>query len=205
MGWVMAEIIKLTKYQQSRKKAVKKTTKPLRLQKTEKGRRWSSFATQTLSMPLVAELLRDTPPPRSPDANAILESGVLAFRREHNGEPRVLLISRRRSKKWGIPKGRAEPHLSLHENAAKEAFEEAGVIGYIAPSSVGMFRAEKAGVNPLRKQVIEVWVYLLEVTETLPDWPEREKRTTRWVSCEAAAQQLREPILTHLCHRLAQS
>lgn len=181
-----------------------KGTKPLRPQNAEKGRRWSSFATQTVSMPLVAELLRDTPPPRSPDTNAILESGVLAFRREHNGEPRVLLISRRRSKKWGVPKGRAEPHPSLHENAAKEAFEEAGVIGYIAPSSVGMFRAENAGANPLRKQIIEVWVYLLEVIETLPDWPEKEKRTTRWVSCEATAQQLREPVLTHLCHRLAQ-
>jgi len=156
-------------------------------------------------MPLVADLLRDVVPPMSPDEGAMLESGVLAFRREHNGEPLVLLISKRRSKKWGIPKGRAEPHLSLHENAAKEAFEEAGVLGYIAPSSVGMFRAEKATANPLRKQVIEVWVYLLEVTETLPDWPEKEKRTIRWVTCEVAAQQLREPVLAHLCHRLAQS
>ena len=156
-------------------------------------------------MPLVAELLRDTAPPISQGKNAILESGVLAFRREGNGEPRVLLITKRRSKKWGIPKGRAQPHLSLHENAAKEAFEEAGVIGYIAPSSVGIFRAEKATANPARKQVIEVWVYLLEVTETLPNWPEKGKRTTRWVTCEVAAQQLREPALTHLCHRLAQS
>jgi ADP-ribose pyrophosphatase YjhB (NUDIX family) len=201
----MAEIVKLKKHQGSRNKAVKKPTKPLGSEKREKVRKWPLFVTRTLAMTLVDELLRDTPPSRSPDANAILESGVLAFRREGNGEPRVLLISKIRSKKWGIPKGRAKPHLSLHENAAKEAFEEAGVIGYIAPSSVGMFRAEKATENPLRKQVIEVWVYLLEVTETLLDWPEKRKRTTRWVSCEAAAQQLREPVLTHLCHRLARS
>jgi ADP-ribose pyrophosphatase YjhB (NUDIX family) len=201
----MAEITKLTKHQRSRNKAVKKPAKPLRFQKREKGRKWPTFVARALAMPLAGELLRDAAPPRSQDANAILESGVLAFRREHNGQPLVLLISKRRSKKWGIPKGRAQPHLSLHENAAKEAFEEAGVIGYIAPSSVGMFRAEKTTINPPRKQVIEVWVYLLEVTETLPDWPEKEKRTTRWVSCEAAAQQLREPVLTRLCHRLAQS
>ena len=131
--------------------------------------------------------------------------GVLAFRREGSGEPLVLLISKRRSKKWGIPKGRAEPHLSLHENAAKEAFEEAGVIGYVAPSAVGMYRGEKSATNLPNKRIIEVWVYLLEVTETLPDWPEKEKRTTRWVSCEVAARHLREPVLTHLCHRLAQS
>lgn len=202
----MAEIIKLAKHHRAlAKAAVKGKAKPLKPRKHERGRKWPAFATQTASMPLAAELVRDTVPPRSQGPNAILESGVLAFRREGNGVPLVLLISKRRSKKWGIPKGRAEPHLSLHENAAKEAFEEAGVIGYIAPSSVGMFRAEKATENPLRKQVIEVWVYLLEVTETLLDWPEKRKRTTRWVSCEAAAQQLREPVLTHLCHRLARS
>jgi 8-oxo-dGTP pyrophosphatase MutT (NUDIX family) len=156
-------------------------------------------------MPLVTELMRDAPPPRSQGPNAILESGVLAFRREDNGEPHVLLISKKRSKKWGIPKGRAEPHLSLHENAAKEAFEEAGVIGYVSPSSVGVFRAKKSATDPAHKQVIEVWVYLLEVTETLQDWPEKEKRTIRWVPCEVAAGQLREPVLTRLCHRLAQS
>src|SRR6202012_2720115 len=129
--------------------------------------------------------------------NAILESGVLAFRRAPDGEPQVLLISRKRSKKWGIPKGRAEPHLNLHENAAKEAFEEAGVIGDISPSSVGMFRALKSTGDPTHKQMIEVWVYLLEVTEVLADWPEKEKRTLRWVTCDVAARQLREPVLTH--------
>jgi len=202
----MAEIIKPAKRLRPHNKAdVKKPVKPPRHRRRGKGHEWSASLTQTISMPLVADLLRDVVPPMSPDEGAMLESGVLAFRREHNGEPLVLLISKRRSKKWGIPKGRAEPHLSLHENAAKEAFEEAGVLGYIAPSSVGMFRAEKATANPLRKQVIEVWVYLLEVTETLPDWPEKEKRTIRWVTCEVAAQQLREPVLAHLCHRLAQS
>ena len=54
-----------------------------------------------------------------------MKSGVLAFRREHNGETLILLISKQRSKKWGIPKGRVLPHLSFRENAAKEAFEEA--------------------------------------------------------------------------------
>jgi 8-oxo-dGTP pyrophosphatase MutT (NUDIX family) len=202
----MAEIIKLAKYRRVRNKAeVKITAKPRKPQKHERGRKGPAFTTQTVSMPLVAELMRDTVPPRSQGSNAILESGVLAFRRGDNGEPLVLLISKRRSKRWGIPKGRAEPHLALHENAAKEAFEEAGVIGYIAPSSVGMYRAEKSATNSPTKRIIEVWVYLLEVTQTLPDWPEREKRTTRWVSCEVAARQLREPVLAHLCHRLAQS
>jgi 8-oxo-dGTP pyrophosphatase MutT (NUDIX family) len=171
----------------------------------------------------------------------ILESGVLAFRRERNGDPRILLISRntvqlseyeticcraraqtyaaccgsisylngivisrKRSKKWGIPKGKVETTLIFPETAAKEAFEEAGVIGYISPYSVGMFRAKKRTENLQVQQTIEVWVYLLEVTEMAPNWPERGRRAIRWVTCEAAARHLREPVLTHLCHRLAQ-
>jgi 8-oxo-dGTP pyrophosphatase MutT (NUDIX family) len=190
----MAEIIKLQK------------PKPTKARPDQKARTWAAaFRSRTVGMPLVADLMRDTIPPTAQGPNAILESGVLAFRREENGEPLILLISKRRSKKWGIPKGRAEPYLSLHENAAKEAFEEAGVIGNVAPITVGMFRAKKSTADPTRKRVIEVWVYLLEVTETLQDWPEREKRATRWVTCEVAARQLREPVLTRLCHRLARS
>jgi 8-oxo-dGTP pyrophosphatase MutT (NUDIX family) len=153
----------------------------------------------------VDEIARD----RAADAaRAIFHPGVgcPGLSPGSNGEPLILLISKKRSKKWGIPKGKILPHLGFPENAAKEAFEEAGVIGYISPSSVGMFRAKKRSANPLlEQQIIEVWVYLLEVTETLSDWPEKGKRTTRWVSCEAAAGQLREPVLVNLCHRLAQS
>jgi 8-oxo-dGTP pyrophosphatase MutT (NUDIX family) len=207
----LTEIIKLTKPQQSRKKAGKGKSKPGLLPKKPgkilKGRKWSSFRSGTLSMPLADELMGslETAPPAVRGQSPTLESGVLAFRRESNGEPLVLLISRKRSKKWGIPKGRVVSYLSFPENAAKEAFEEAGVVGYVSPSSVAMFRARKQSANLLVEQIIEVWVYLLEVTETLPDWPEKGKRTTRWVSCEVAALHLREPVLTHLCHRLAQS
>lgn len=199
----MAEMVKLAKFRRSRNKAVKQKAKP---PKGEKERKWRGFSTQMLATPLAAELARSrqTAPPRAPGPAPLLESGVLAFRREGTGEPLVLLISKKRSKKWGIPKGRIPPHLSFQESAAREAFEEAGVIGGISPSPVGMFRAEKSSANLPLKQIIEVWVYLLEVTETLPRWPERGKRTIRWVSCEVAARQLREPALTHLCHRLAQ-
>jgi 8-oxo-dGTP pyrophosphatase MutT (NUDIX family) len=205
----MAEIIKLDEVRKSRKARKPKSKtglKSKKLGKRQKGVKWASFKTGTLSMPLAMEMMRaQHAAPPTQGESPLLESGVLAFRREDNGDPLVLLISRRRSKKWGIPKGKVEPTLTFPETAAKEAFEEAGVIGYISPSSVGMFRAKKRTAKPQLQQTIEVWVYLLEVTETAPDWPERDKRAIRWVTCEAAAQQLREPVLAHLCHRLAQS
>ena len=205
----MAEIIKLDEFRQPRKPSKPKTKSGLKskkLGKSRKGIKWSSFKIGTLSAPIAMEMMQaQQASPPSPDERTVLESGVLAFRREGNGDPLILLISRKRSKKWGIPKGKVEPTLTFPETAAKEAFEEAGVLGYISPSSVGMFRARKRTGSPQVLQTIEVWVYLLEVTEMAPDWPEREKREIRWVPCDVAARQLGEPILTRLCHRLAQS
>jgi ADP-ribose pyrophosphatase YjhB (NUDIX family) len=158
--------------------------------------RWS-WLEEIMRSPQVA-------PPRA-DGTALLESGVLAYRCNKKGQPSILMVSKKRSKKWGIPKGHLKPHLSFSENAAKEALEEAGVIGRISPHAIAMFRAKRRALVPSVYQVIEVWIYLLEVTETLSDWPEKGKRQTRWVSCETAARELREPVLVHLCHRLAQS
>jgi len=204
----MADIIELSEFRRTRKAKKPKSKSGLKakkLGKDKKGLKWSGFRTGPLSTPLATEMMQaQVAAPATQGQAAILESGVLAFRRESNGSPSILLISRKRSKKWGIPKGKVEPALTFPETAAKEAFEEAGVVGFISPSSVGMFRAKKHAANPQIQQTIEVWVYLLEVTETAADWPERGKRATRWMTCEAAARHLREPVLAHLCLRLAQ-
>jgi ADP-ribose pyrophosphatase YjhB (NUDIX family) len=171
-------------------------------QKHSSGKKWvynvwpepPSFVSE-LTVPNLSVALKQ--------GQALLEAGVLAFRRNH-GDLEILLVSKKRSKNWGIPKGRVEPHLSFSELASKEAFEEAGVIGFISSNSVAMFRAKKRTKNELAQQIIDVWIYLLEVTDTRRKWPEMHKRETRWVSCKEAAQHLREPVLAHLCHRLAQ-
>ena len=116
----------------------------------------------------------------------------------------MLLITKRRSKNWGSPKGKIERDPSFSENAAKEAYEEAGLGGQTCPNPVGVFRRKKRSAEKTRR-VIEVWVCLLQVTEIYRDWPERRRRQVRWVSCELASRLLREPVLAHLCHRLAQS
>jgi 8-oxo-dGTP pyrophosphatase MutT (NUDIX family) len=166
------------------------------------GHHWT-FKGWTGPSPFLAEMMRSpiTAPPLLQGA-PMLESGALAYRRLKNGKLVILLVSKKRSKKWGIPKGKVSASLSFGETAAKEAFEEAGVRGRVSPNSIGMFRAKKGTPIP---QNIEVWVYLLEVDETVSNWPEKETRQIRWVSCKVAALELREPVLTDLCHRLAQS
>jgi 8-oxo-dGTP pyrophosphatase MutT (NUDIX family) len=130
----------------------------------------------------------------------LLQSGAFAFRRSRNGEIAVLVVKKPHSKNWGIPKGNAEPELSLAENAAKEAFEEAGVKGRIVPHAAGTYRAVKRIYG--LKVVIEVYVHLLEVFETAKKWPEMDEREIRWCSPREAAVLLREPLLVELCNRL---
>ena len=135
-----------------------------------------------------------------PTRKPTLQSGVLAYKMAPNGKVRILLVRTTRSKRWSIPKGKAKSELTLAENAAKEAFEEAGVKGEIAPLSAGMFRATKW--TWYGDAIVEVWVYLLKVTEQLKHWPEQGKRETMWVSCKEAAQVLKEPLLVSLCHEI---
>src|SRR5438132_14328494 len=100
-----------------------------------------------------------------------LQSAALPYRLDEAGKPEVLLVTSARTKRWTIPKGCAEPHLTLAENAAKEALEEAGIVGVVAPRSSGMFRATKRVADGV--VTIEVRVYLMRVTGTLEDWPEK--------------------------------
>jgi 8-oxo-dGTP pyrophosphatase MutT (NUDIX family) len=132
-----------------------------------------------------------------------LQSGALVYRRAADGGLLILLISKSRSKDWGIPKGRIGVGLSLAQNAAKEAFEEAGVEGVVSANAVGMYRAAKRNAGDASDLVIEVWVYLLEATRRLQHWPEKGKRRIKWVRCGEAAALLKEPVLAELCRDLA--
>ena len=92
-------------------------------------------------------------------------------------------------------------HLSLADNAAKEAFEEAGVTGHVRQRAAGTYRAVKRVSG--RQIVIEVCVFLLEVTGTARKWPEQGEREIKWCSPQEAIRLLREPLLIELCARLA--
>jgi len=126
-----------------------------------------------------------------------LQSGALAYRVDRHGKVRILLVRTRRSKRWSIPKGELKPALSMAENAANEAFEEAGVRGEVTTASSGMYRATKRVWYG--DAIVEIWVYLLRVTEQLKQFPEKGQREAKWVSCGAAAKMLREPLLAELC------
>lgn len=61
-------------------------------------------------------------------AKVVLQSGVLPYRVRKSGKVEILLVATGHFGRWGIPKGHAEPQITLAANAVKEAFEEAGPV-----------------------------------------------------------------------------
>jgi 8-oxo-dGTP pyrophosphatase MutT (NUDIX family) len=109
----------------------------------------------------------------------------------------VLLITSLNSKRWIVPKGWPEPDLSPADNAAREAFEEAGVTGKISAQPIGRYHYLKerkdGGGLPC-----SVEVFALAVTKQLDDWPEKNTRELAWLPAEQAAARVAEPGLRQM-------
>lgn len=106
----------------------------------------------------------------------------------------VLLITSLNSKRWILPKGWPEPELGPADNAAREAFEEAGVTGKISAKPVGSYhylkeRKDGGGIP------CNVEVFALEVEKQLDDWPEKNSRELTWLALDQAAARVAEPGL----------
>jgi 8-oxo-dGTP pyrophosphatase MutT (NUDIX family) len=54
-----------------------------------------------------------------------------------------MLVTSRETRRWIIPKGWPKKGKSPHRSAAREAFEEAGVLGAVGRQPVGSFSYEK--------------------------------------------------------------
>lgn len=114
------------------------------------------------------------------------QHGALPFVKDSHGEIKVLLVTSRGRGKWIIPKGWPIRGMTAAATAAREAFEEAGVIGNIVSDTpVGSYRYEKQWAS--RKMITcEVSVFLLAVERQLRKWPEKSERDTRWFAAEDA-------------------
>ena len=121
---------------------------------------------------------------------------------EEKGELRVLLVTSRETQRWVLPKGWTEKRLSPHALAAKEAFEEAGVVGEVEPRPIGRYRYLKRGPRD-RVTPCSVRVFPLRVNRLLDDWPERRERQRRWFSAAEAAMAVEEGGLVTLLLGLA--
>ena len=112
-----------------------------------------------------------------------------------------MLVTSRETQRWIIPKGWPQKGKAPHHSAAREAFEEAGVVGAVGRRSVGSFPYEKHLKNG-GVVVCEVHVFPLKVTRQSKQWPEKEQRDVKWLSAKEAAETVQEPMLSEIIRRL---
>lgn len=126
----------------------------------------------------------------------IRQSGVIAYRVQRGLLEVALVTPRNGGKHWLVPKGHIEEGMSPEDSAAKEAFEECGVVGRVDNREVGAFRFRKRG------QSYMVSLYLLAVTRTMTNWPEMLIRRREWVRVEEAAKRVGSAELRQAIERL---
>lgn len=107
------------------------------------------------------------------------QSGVIPYRVQ-DGIVEVLLITTRNRQSWVIPKGGICKGMTQYHSAAKEAWEEAGVIGIVENQILGSYKYRKNG------NIYQVNMFLLSVDKVLEDWPEATQRERQWLDINQA-------------------
>jgi 8-oxo-dGTP pyrophosphatase MutT (NUDIX family) len=131
-----------------------------------------------------------------------VQYGALPYRWLDGSRPQFMLITSRETRRWVIPEGLAEEGQIAAVLPAREAFEEAGVVGAIAKRPVGSFSYEKRLKNGA-VVICAVRVFALEVSRQSKQWPEKEERVVKWLSAAQAAERVNEPHLGEIIRRVA--
>ena len=113
------------------------------------------------------------------------------------GTTEVMLITSRQTRRWVIPKGWPIEGLSPRQVAAREAYEEAGVIGRIGKHPIGVYDYAKR-LSADNAIMCTVTVFLLQVEEQVDDWPEKNDRQRCWMAPTVAARCVEEYGLSAL-------
>ena len=114
----------------------------------------------------------------------------------------VLLVTSRDTGRWVLPKGWVEKGRTAAEQAAQEAFEEAGILGTVATTPIGRYsypKRQRSGPSI----PCQVLVFPLAVERLLRQWPEKGQRIRRWFSLQTAAGLVAERKLGRVMLRFA--
>jgi 8-oxo-dGTP pyrophosphatase MutT (NUDIX family) len=124
-------------------------------------------------------------------SKVLKQSGVVPYRVK-DGTTEVLLITSRNSQNWVVPKGGIVNRMTPHDSAAKEAWEEAGVIGQVNPNKFGTYKYRKNG------KIYCVQMYSLPVEAVAQEFPEAGQRMRKWVDIDQAVGLVLQPSLKRI-------
>ncbi len=97
----------------------------------------------------------------------------------------ILLVTSRRKGHWLLPRGWPVDGMSYRLAAAREATEEAGLVGDIGDIALGDYLYKKRTDHGYRVPC-RVFVYPLHVTEQRLEWPEKKERRQKWCDFQTA-------------------
>jgi 8-oxo-dGTP pyrophosphatase MutT (NUDIX family) len=117
--------------------------------------------------------------------------------RVRGGQVEFMLVTSRETKRWVIPKGWPMEGKKPHASAAREALEEAGLLGQVGREPVGSYLYQKR-LKGGTAVLCRVDVFPLAVKSQRKHWPEKGQRTLRWFSGEEAAESVDELELRDL-------
>jgi 8-oxo-dGTP pyrophosphatase MutT (NUDIX family) len=124
-----------------------------------------------------------------------IQAAALPWRTSEAGLE-VMLVTSRGTGRWVLPKGWPKRREFLHEAAAREAVEEAGLRGSVSPNEAGRYYYDK--VRETGERRCEVYVFPIKVEQVEAEWPEKGQRDRRWMSVGEAAAAVAEPDLAQL-------
>ena len=113
-------------------------------------------------------------------SRTICQSGAVPYLME-KGEIRVMLVTSTAGDAWIFPKGNIAKGMDTLKSAAKEAYEEAGVLGECRNDILGVIQIEKSP-----SELAEVNIYPLKIETVLPEWQESAVRSRRLFRIEEA-------------------
>jgi predicted phosphate transport protein (TIGR00153 family) len=111
----------------------------------------------------------------------------------------MLITTRGTKARWVLPKGNQGSAATPHLAAAREAEEEAGVLGAVCPVPLGSYRYRKRQGSGA-SLMVDVDVFPLAITDELGSWKEQGERERRMFSLEEASSAVDEEDLGILIH-----
>jgi len=121
---------------------------------------------------------------------------ALPVRLHADGSMEVYLVTSRGSGRWIIPKGNPIRGLAPQDVAAREAREEAGLVGPVLPRLLGQFEFQR--VRGVVGETCLIDVYPMHVDRQLRNFPERRERTVRLCNLDTALAIVSSPALAEL-------
>jgi 8-oxo-dGTP pyrophosphatase MutT (NUDIX family) len=133
-----------------------------------------------------------------------VQYAALPYRRKGKSQTEVLLVTSRETGRWIIPKGWPLKGKSPHKSAAREARDEAGVVGRINRRSIGSFIYQKR-LKGGKVVVCEVQVFVLKVKRQEVSWLEKGERKLKWMPRSKAAKTVGDSVLGTIIRALPKS